>query len=81
MKRLWILALLFGTSCGTYLGTEGVIYYGGLIAEGGQIVVGPEAVAAVTAGFFGGFAPYIAGAGGLVGILLSVFVTKRKKGK
>ncbi len=77
----YLLPLLALTSCGTYVGTEGVIYYGGLIEEGGNVIVGPEVIIAAASGLLGPFAAYIVPIGGVVGMLTTIFVTKRKKSK
>lgn len=77
MKKYWLLVLMFLSSCGTYLGSEGVVYFSGPIEEGGNVIVGPE----VIMGALGGYGSIIVGAGGIIGLVISAFATKRKKGK
>ena len=81
MKKQVLLALILLTGCGAYIGTEGLIIYPGLIEEGGNKILGGEVIMTAVTSIFGVFAPYIVGAGGVVGVILSVFITKRKKGK
>ncbi len=83
MKILFWTVLLFLTGCGAYAGTDGVyLFPDGLPQEAidaGQELVSEEGIMAGIKGIFGSFTAYLLPTFGIGSILISAFVTKRKK--
>jgi len=80
MKILFGLCLVTLAGCGMYVGTEGVIYIDGALADGGQTLVPPEVIMGGIAGLLGPLAPFAAIIPGASALIASFFITKRKKG-
>ena len=84
MKYLWLIIILPIVGCGTYIGTEGLIYLANGLPEGyeGVTIVSPEVIKPLVGGLTALLGPYAWVATlipGFATILSSIFITKRKK--